>query len=184
VPVPQRPDPTETGASETLPRRTDRPEDLARYLLPVDASGGPVVPVGPGSPSSADTIHVAVAPHGPVRALRLEHQSDATRVVFVGERTGWTVITAHTITRERGNATVLLVHNGLASVAPPLHSASPEHPVVLESGALLGESGSEGLQLATRQLRRDVALADALPDLSPASVLATDARNVLPLRVQ
>ncbi len=184
VPVPKHPDAAESGASETLPRRTDRPEDLARYQLPVDASGAPVVPVGPGAPSSADTIHVAVGPQVPVRALRLEHQSDETRVVFVGERTGWTVVTAHTITRERGSAVVLLVHSGLASIEPALQSATLEHPVVRESGAPLGDAGSEGLQLATRPLRRDVALADALPDLSPASVLATDVRNVLPLNAQ
>lgn len=184
VPVPKHPDSAETGVSETLPRRTDRPEDFARYQLPVDSSGAPVVPVGPGAPSSADTIHVAVAPQGEVRSLSLEHQSGPARVVFVGERTGWTVVTAHTITRERGSATVLLVHSGLASVEPALQSATPEHSVARESGAPLGEAGSEGLQLATRQLRRDVALADALPDLSPASVLATDVRNVLPLAAQ
>jgi hypothetical protein len=119
-----------------------------------------------------------------VSALRLEGQSDATRVVFVDQRTGWMVITAHTVARERGSATVLLVHSGLASIEPALVGASPEHPIAREGGAPLGEPGSEGLQLSTRQLRRDVALTEALPELSPATVLATDVRNVLPLRTQ
>ncbi len=183
VPVPRRPDPTETGASETLPRRTERPEDFARYLLPVDTGEAPAVPSGP-SGASVDTVYLAVAPNQPVRALRLEGQTDATRVVFVTERSGWTVVTAHTIPRERGTSTVLLVYDGLAAVEPALSATSAQSPVAREGGAPLGLSGSEGLRLSAKQLRRDVPLVDALPELAPATVLPTDVRNVLPLRAK
>jgi hypothetical protein len=183
VPVPRRPDPTESAANdEALPRRPDRPEDFTRYGLPVDARDVRVEPINPGSANGGESIHISVPPNQAVHEVRLEGQSDRTRVVFVGEQGGWKVITAHTITRERGNATVVLVHSGLAVVDRNLTGASVENPIVLEAGAPLGEGGGQGLLLTARQLRRDVTLAEAVPELSPASVLATDVRNVLPLR--
>lgn len=164
---------------DALERRADRPEDFTRYALPVPATQLVPAALDENAESAADALRLVAPPGSVVRALRLEGQLEPTRVVFAGQRDGWTVITAHVVPRERGAVTFLLVHTGFDSLPAGFSSASPEKPLAVEPNGTLGQS--QALLFAARQLRKGVELAEAIPRLGADATIATDARNVLEL---
>ncbi len=182
VPVPHERDTTAAHTAETLPRRADRPEDFAEYVLPLDAEPLGTAVLAPASLSDGSTLRVPQARQKAVRALHLDGQSEPTRIVFAGERDGLRIVTMHTVPRERGTVRVLLVHDGLGSIDPKWTGDHVAAPLPIEPGTELGKTGDQGLTLSAKQLRRDVALEDVFPDFPPTAVLSTDLRNVLPLR--
>lgn len=179
------------------PLRGDRPRDLRAYALPVVLEGDstprveetPTTDPGPASRIAQDPVvgsplgpalRVA-APGASVRSLVLEAQEGPTEVVFATHGPPGIVITAHTVRRERGLQTLLLVHGQLAEIEPPLLEAMPTAPIPVEADAKLGLTSAAGLLLALRQVRGDVTLQEAVPDLAPEAVFASDPRNALPL---
>ncbi len=180
IPVPlPREDAELTALPDALQRRADRPEDFALYTLPLATTEVRPGSLSKNAPSAADAIRLTGAPGSVARALELEGQSEPTRVVFAGERDGWTVVTLHRVRRERGAVSVLLVYGGLDSVGAGLAPATPEKPIAVEAGTALGQSAS--LLFAARQLRKDVLVSDSVPKLGPEMAIPTDPRNVLRL---
>lgn len=184
VPVP---DPTEllhpagSTAVEALPLRADRPPELARYLLPTEALPDAGATHLESSSEFGPALRLPAREGTPVRTLRLEGQAGATEVAFATSGPSALVVTVHRVERERGVLTYLLLHGELGSIEPAHLDATPGQPVPLDDGALLGQAGPQGVLLGLRQLRRDVKLSEAVPDLAPDAVFPVDPRNLLPL---
>ncbi len=162
--------------------RGDRPRDLRAYQLPVVLGDDSGLLAREESTSEVGPALRIAALGAPVRSLLLEAQEGPTTVVFASHGPPGVLITAHLIRRERGPHTLLLVHGGLAAVEPALLEAMPTAPIPVEPEAKLGLTSAAGLLLALRQVRGDVALQEAVPDLAPEAVFASDPRNALPLR--
>ncbi len=173
VPVPIEPIPEEAvGLGGSLPRRADRPEDFQRYALPVSATG----PVRAASlddqePLPVDAVVIPAEEGARVQPTRLDAQQGPTEVVFAGDRAGPTVITAHTVERAGRKDRYLMIYGRLASVASP---GGPDQP--------LGTVGGQGLLLAVRKVRQGLEVKELVPNLPGDAVIASDPRNVLPLR--
>jgi hypothetical protein len=188
--------------ADLVPLRAGRPVEFERYRWPLEpesgarASGAPVSGASPsGAPVSGASLTIQeeiTSDLGPalrisspggatVQSLALEGQEGPTEVVFASHGPPAWVVTAHRVTRERGRLTLLLVHSDLAEVEKALLEAMPTAPLQLQEGQRLGRAAPSGILLALRQLRRDVKLSDAVPDLAPDAVFPSDPRNALPL---
>lgn len=168
-------------AAPFQPLQGDRPSDYAAYVFPVRTEA-PLEVVESTRTDLPHALELRAAPGAPIHALRLEHQQGPTEVVFASQGPPALVITAHPVERDRGRLLYLLVVSDLVEVPDALFESAPHEPLQIEEGSLLGKAGPAGVLLALRQLRRDVKLAEALPDLPPDMAFASDPRNLLPLR--
>jgi murein DD-endopeptidase MepM/ murein hydrolase activator NlpD len=182
---------------EQIPRRPDRPADLARYVVPLDGVPKILSEYDLNRPSAEQrqgpsfkvTGHGALDFAGkrgdPVKLVALEHQEGDAEVVLAGELFGITVATEHLV-REAGQIRAYVVLYGhlervAAGVAPGAHP----HPG--DSLGFVGDSGSPGivhLHLEVRQVREGVDVHASDPHkLADGSVsIPCDPRNVLVLR--
>lgn len=171
--------------ADLVPLRAGRPPEFERYRLPLaPAEGTAQGTVSVQEETTSDlghTLRLTSPEGGAVQSLSLEGQEGPTEVVFASHGPPAWVVTAHRVTRERGVLTLLLVHSDLAEVEKALLEAMPSAPLEVQEGQRLGRASPSGFLLGLRQLRRDVKLPDAVPDLSPDAVFPSDPRNALPL---
>jgi hypothetical protein len=166
---------------ESIPRRPERPADLAAYAWPIGGSRAPRLLEGGGDRAS---LRLAARPGEKVTLLALDRQKGPAEVLFADDLDGTTVITAHTVEEGGHSRVYLLVHGGLDHVEPGIAAGAK-----LEAGAVLGAApltAGGALIAITFEARelRDGAKLEADPKrLTDTSVsVPTDARNVLPLK--
>lgn len=185
---------------EELPLRAERPVDYGRYRLPVNVQGNTPLVKGdaephllnsaPGQPTTAGAvayggIDIAVERGAPVRLPTLDNQVGEVEVVFVGPLFGTTVVTQHQVREANVTRSYLVLFGHLQHAAPDLKTgARPKPDAVL---GLVGDSGSPGqvqLHLEIRRVRDGVTPSTlGAPELvHRARTIATDPRNVLPLK--
>ncbi|MDI1443281.1 hypothetical protein [Polyangium sp. 6x1] len=185
-----------TERSTLVPRRPERPVEVAAYRFPLAAEATPSVLAGLDRPFGLSLEAGDVAP-GPgavlldassgdaVVSLALEGQEGPAEVAFVGEMLGATVVTAHLV-RDGGRLRqVLLVHGNLDRPSERAVVGAP-----LEAGDELGFVGDSafrgrpGLYLEARQLREGTSLGglDAARLRKDIVSVPVDVRNALPLR--
>ncbi|MDI3285899.1 hypothetical protein [Polyangium sp. 15x6] len=193
--LPEGPE-TATERSTLVPRRPERPAEVAAYRFPLAAEAAPSVLAGLDRPFDLSVERGDVAP-GPgavlldassgdaVVALSLEGQEGPAEVAFVGEMLGETVVTAHLV-RDGGRLRqVLFVHGNLDRPSERAVVGAP-----LEAGdeiGIIGDSafrGRPGLYLEARQLREGTSLGglDASRIREDIISVPVDVRNALPLR--
>src|SRR5262249_29205748 len=115
----------------------------------------------------------------------LEHQTGQAQVIFEGELFGRTVVTAHSVEEGGRKRLFLLFHGGLDHVDPRVVKGA-----LLDAGSALGAARTDfrgGLiqvYLEAREVREGAKLDAADPRrlTDAATSMATDVRNVLPLR--
>ena len=175
---------------ELIPRRPDRPSDLASLRFPVE---GPIA-FGLDDTQRADddasaategAIDITTTRGTPVKVVELVGQSKKAEVVGIGELAGRTVVTLHSV-NEGGRERQYLVFAGrLDAFAPDLVPGKELGDG--EAIGFAGDSGSPGqvhLHLEVRQVRADLDVRPLeLSRLGDQSVsIPTDARNVFPAR--
>ncbi len=174
---------------EVIPRRPDRPADVAMYRFPLAESVKPVLLAGLDLPP--DTVpDVQVGPTAAllgassgdeVVVVTLDGQEGAAEIAFVGELVGTTVVTAH-MTREGGRLRqMLLVHGYLDRVSDRaiVGASVDEGDVIGYVGSL--PAGSDVLYVEVRQVREGTnsSVVDPAILLSDRTSIACDVRNVL-----
>lgn len=166
-------------AADHVPLRPDRPADPARYRwpLPIPAAGlaQPSFPLEPLSPVA---VAIPVEAEAVVRAVQLEGQVGDAEILWTGELVGTTAVTLHTVRGSGGLRSFILIHGGLAGLAPGLLRGAN-----LKAGAelgtlplLLGE-----LMLEAREVRAGIDV-KALPSNElrhSARTIPCDLRNLL-----
>ncbi|MRG94867.1 hypothetical protein [Polyangium spumosum] len=182
--------------SPLVPRRPDRPAEVAAYRFPLTPEAAPSVLGGLDRPFDLSleagdvspgpgAVLLEAASGEPVVSLSLEGQEGPAEVAFVGELVGATVVTAHLV-RDGGRLRqLLLVHGNLERPSERAVVGAP-----LEDGdeiGVIGDSafrGRTGLYLEARQLREGTSLGglDASRLREDIVSVPVDIRNTLPLR--
>jgi murein DD-endopeptidase MepM/ murein hydrolase activator NlpD len=182
---------------EQIPRRPDRPLELAHYALPL--VGDPKIlsdydlnrpsaeqRQGPGfKVTGHGAIDLAGARGDSVTLVDLEHQEGDAEVLFAGELFGTTVATAHLV-RENGRIrSYIVLYGHLDRIAPGITKGVHLHAG--DAIGAVGDSGSPGivhLHLEVRQVRERVDLpgVDARKLVDESVSVPCDPRNVLVLR--
>jgi murein DD-endopeptidase MepM/ murein hydrolase activator NlpD len=185
---------------DQIPRRPDRPADYERYRYPVQPLPGQAL-VSSGydldKPDSEQRrgSELSAVGHGgvdlaqrrgaEVRLVPLEHQSGDAEVVFVGPLFGNTVVTRHTLREGGQQRDYIVLYGHLEGAAPGLRPGT-----LLPSSGLVGfvgDSDSPGdvhLHLEIRRVRDGIDVRGLGPGqlTHNAKTVATDPRNLLPLR--
>jgi hypothetical protein len=192
------------GADDEIPRRPDRPLDYQAYRYPMLCSDC-VVGDDRIERSSFDQprdrlpraghggIDLTVPSGTSVTAISLANQDGPTELVYVGDLLGATVVTLHSVKEAGGKHAYIVVLGHLDSVAPelPRPAASKRTPpIALQDGQPLGWVGARlsprlaHLRLEVRRVRKGVDVRALQPSalIDPASTIACDPRNVLPLK--
>jgi len=174
---------------EMIPRRPERPADVATYRFPLAESVKPVLLAGldlpPGivpdvqvGPASA---LLGASKGDEVVVVTLDGLEGLAEVAFVGELVGTTVVTAHTV-REGGRLRqILMVHGYLER--PGDHAIAGSS---VDDGDVIGyvgslPTGSDALYIEARQVREGTNLSAIDPSklLDDNASIACDVRNVL-----
>jgi hypothetical protein len=171
IPVPATP-PADTSNSVRLQLMPGRPEDYARYEVPVHAPAA-------NAAASGGSIFVPAPAGTRVDVITLESQSGTPRRL---PAPAGQVLTLQQVTRNGVGRSYLLLYEGLdtgpAQLPSSLVPGSPLGRIVASPGLV------SGLRLGVRQLRRNVD-PEKLPSeqlLRDSRSVECDPRNVLPLR--
>ena len=174
---------------ESIPRRPERPAEVAGYRFPLAESVKPVLLAGLDLPEGtmpdvdvASTAALLGATNGEqVVVVMLEGQEGPAEIAFVGELVGQTVVTLHMV-REGGRLRqIMLVHGYLGRFGDHVIEGSS-----VDEGDVLGYVGSlptgrDVLYVEARQVREGTNLGALSPDklLETAVSVPCDVRNVL-----
>lgn len=160
----------DAAARERIPRRPDRPEDLARYPSPVTSAEVRL---------EGGDLFVTPEAKADVRLLPVEGQQGEAEVVYVGDLDGLAVLTKHQVPEGERTRTFVVAYSGLAAIAPGLAPGD-----ALPVNGVIGQV-SGPLRVRVRLVREGVDLARVTPSrlLGDAVSIATDARNAIELAV-
>lgn len=174
---------------EVIPRRPDRPADVAIYRFPLAEGVKPVLLAGldlppgtmPDVDISATSALLGASSGDEVVVVTLDGQEGAAEIAFVGELVGMTVVTAHMV-REGGRLRqMLLVHGYMDHVSDRaiVGSSVDDGDVIGYVGSL--PAGSDVLYVEARQVREGTNLSGVDPSklLGDSTSIACDVRNVL-----
>lgn len=171
---------------ERIPRRPDRPADLAAYLYPLDTPRVEPALADLDRPDRAgDGLELAAERGERVALVPLEAQEGDAEVAFVGELSGITVVTAHRVLEAGRPQQYLVLHGHLDRPGPGVVPGAR-----LAAGDVVGFAGDTGspgvvqLRLEVRKVREGASLAkvDLRRITDGALTIPCDPRNVLPLR--
>jgi hypothetical protein len=172
-------------ADEEIPRLPDRPESFERYQLPVDPVRNVSRPEQPTSREEArHGIRIRSDRGAPVTLVDLDSQSARPEVLLVGELHGVTVIVKHQVERDGTARSYLAVYGQLARPGPGIVSGHRLEPLAVIGYLTDEKDATPELYFEVRRQRA----ADQEPPpyltqvVSNAISVATDPRNVLPLR--
>lgn len=196
IPVPARVG-TEVGVGsdqDQIPRHPDRPQDFARYELPVKDVAGvhAAAPVGlahpsPGEPAdpAAGGVDIETSSGQEVHVVALENQTGPGILAFVGEFIGTSIVVRLRVHEAGEDRNYLTVYGRLSGLAPGIEPG--QH---VEPGALLGLAGGRSptggtvVHLQIRRIRQGIEPEDLQPEqvLSESVTVAEDSRNVLRIK--
>jgi hypothetical protein len=174
------------GEEEQIPRLPERPEPFEQYQLPVDPARAVFHTEAPATPStqSRQGIRIRSERGAPVSLIDLEGQSARPEVLLVGQLHGITVIVRHRVERDKTARSYLAIYGQLARPGPGIVSDQKLDPLSVIGYLADGEDVTPELYFEIRRERSSEGTSSPYLSqlVSSAISVATDPRNVLPLR--
>ncbi len=196
IPLPKEAgDPTKKHAQkpnlrthEAIPRRPDRPADLARLTLPLPpettVAYAPDMSLDAEDPASREddvAVDLAGDRGAEVKLVPLAGETGRAEVLAVGDLFGKTVVTLHHVTEGGQDRTYLVFFARLDAVAPDIAAEKKLDPG--DTIGFVGDSGTSGfvhLHVEIRQVRPDIDVRplDIAHLVDQAVTIPVDVRNL------